>query len=100
MWKVVEAIDENLREVRVHYQEKSLEFKTRWEIIQRGKAAVENNKKKFKPFIREKQGKVEDGLARIEKEKELQNQCVRDLRDLKRDFQLHSLAKVSSINKL
>ena len=94
MWKVVEAADERLREVRSHHQKKRGEFQERWEKIKKGKNTVENNKKKFKPFIREKQGKIEDGLARIEKEKKLQNQMVRDMKDLSRDFKIHNLAKV------
>ena len=60
---------------------------------------MEINKKKFKPFIREKQGKIEDGLSRIEKEKQLQNQIVKDMKDLNRDFKIHNLAKVSFIEK-
>ena len=55
---------------------------------------METNKNKFKPFIREKQGKIEDGLSRIEKEKSLQNQIVKDMKELNRDFKIHSLAKV------
>ena len=45
------------------------------------------------PFFREKQGKVDDGLERIDKEKSLQNQKVVELRDLKRNFQINNLAK-------
>ena len=60
---------------------------------------MENNKKKFRPFIREKQGKIEDGLSRIEKEKHLQNQIVKDMKDLTRDFKIHNLAKVTYIFK-
>ena len=117
MWKVVEAADESLREVRSHYQankkyfykiisvikqyyqEKREEFQQRWEKIKRGKEAVETNKKKFRPFIREKQGKIEDGLSRIEKEKSLQNQIVKDMKDLNRDFKIHNLAKVFFMGK-
>ena len=117
MWKVVEAADESLREVRSHYQasiklfykiisvikwyyqEKREEFQQRWEKIKRGKEAVETNKKKFRPFIREKQGKIEDGLSRIEKEKNLQNQIVKDMKDLNRDFKIHNLAKVFFMGK-
>ena len=58
---------------------------------------METNKNKFKPFIREKQGKIEDGLSRIEKEKHLQNQIVKDMKDLTRDFKIHTLAKVTSL---
>ena len=117
MWKVVEAADESLREVRSHYQankkyvykiisfikqyyqEKREEFQQRWEKIKRGREAVETNKKKFRPFIREKQGKIEDGLSRIEKEKNLQNQIVKDMKDLNRDFKIHNLAKVIFMRK-
>lgn len=60
---------------------------------------METNKNKFKPFIREKQGKIEDGLSRIEKEKHLQNQIVKDMKDLTRDFKIHTLAKVTSLEK-
>ena len=60
-----------------------------------GKDAVEQNKKKFRHFIREKQGKIEDGRERIDKEKLLQYQKVKELKDLKRDYQIHNLAKGS-----
>ena len=60
---------------------------------------METNKNKFKPFIREKQGKIEDGLSRIEKEKHLQNQIVKDMKDLNRDFKIHNLAKVKFFEK-
>ena len=76
-------------------QVKKEEFQQRWEKIRRGKEAVETNKKKFRPFIREKQGKIEDGLSRIEKEKHSQNQIVKDMKDLNRDFKIHNLAKVT-----
>ena len=75
------------------------EFQQRWEKIRKGKEGVEINKKKFKPFIREKQGKIEDGLSRIEKEKQLQNQIINDMKDLNRDFKIHNLAKVNLIEK-
>ena len=55
---------------------------------------MELNKKKFRVFIREKQAKIEDGVARCDKEKLLQDQRVRDLKDLKRDFKIHNHAKV------
>ena len=83
----------------VQYQVKREEFQQRWEKIRKGKEGVEINKKKFKPFIREKQGKIEDGLSRIEKEKQLQNQIVKDMKDLNRDFKIHNLAKVNSVEK-
>ena len=79
---------------KYYHQAKREEFQQRWEKIRRGKEAVETNKNKFKPFIREKQGKIEDGLSRIEKEKSLQNQIVKDMKELNRDFKIHSLAKV------
>ena len=77
-----------------HYQEKRAEFQQRWATIRRGREAVELNKKKFRVFIREKQAKIEDGVARCDKEKLLQDQRVRDLKDLKRDFKIHNHAKV------
>ena len=46
------------------------------------------------PFCREKQGKIEDGLERIDREKNLQYKKVGELRDLKRNFQINNLAKV------
>ena len=100
MWKVVETADENLKVVKQIYKEKAVDFQQRWEKIRKGKEAVENNKKKFKPFIREKQAKVEDGLARIEKEKNLQHQRGKDLKDLKRDFLIHNLAKVNNFEHM
>ena len=48
------------------------------------------------PFLyREKQGKIEDGLERIDKETNLQYKKVGELRDLKRNFQINNLAKVN-----
>ena len=44
--------------------------------------------------IREKQGKIDAGLERINKEKNLQYLKVGELRDLKRNFQINNLAKV------
>ena len=65
----------------------------RWTKINQGREAIELNKKKFRHFIREKQGKIEDGLERVEKEKRQQLVKVRELKDLKRDYQIHNLAK-------
>ena len=58
-----------------------------------GREAVEQNKKKFRHFIREKQAKIEDGHERINREKLLQQQKVIELKDLRRDYQIHNLAK-------
>ena len=69
MWKVVEAADEELKKTKQHFGEKMVEFDERWEKIRKGKQAIENNKKKCNHFIREKQGKIEEGQERIEHEK-------------------------------
>ena len=61
-----------------------------------------NQNKAFfgKPFnlksfsTREKQGKIEDGQLRVQREIELQNQQIKDLRDRKREFLILNLAKV------
>ena len=71
MWRLVEAADESLREMKRYHSEQQRDFKERWAKISQGREAVELNKKKFRHFIREKQGKVEDGHERIKKEKNL-----------------------------
>ena len=70
-----------------------MKFKERWSKINQGREAIEMNRKKFRHFIREKQGKIEDGVERIEKEKRQQFIKVMELKDLKRDYQIHHLAK-------
>ena len=109
MWKLVETADESLREMKRHHNCQQKDFKERWAKISQGREAVELNKKKFRhfirklwnfasiilsPYFREKQGKIEDGLERVDKEKNLQFQKVVELRDLKRNFQINNLAKV------
>ena len=93
MWKVVEGTDEDLRKTRLEYKEKMKEFEARWNKVNQGKLAVENNKNKFKHFIREKQCKIEEGQERIEREKRAQRMKVRDLKELKRDCQIHQLSR-------
>ena len=93
MWKVVEFADEDLKKTKQNFREKMTEFDERWEKIKKGKLAIENNKKKFKHFIREKQGKIEEGEDRIEHEKKLQWQKVKELKELKRDGKIHNVAK-------
>lgn len=93
MWKVVEAADEELKLTKQHFSDKMVEFNERWEKIRQGKQAIENNKKKFRHFIREKQGKIEEGQERIEHETQLQWQKVKELKELKRDRKIHNAAK-------
>ena len=112
MWRLVETADESLREMKRYHSHQQREFKERWAKISQGREAVELNKKKFRHFIREgeipivnsyvdpstyreKQGKIEDGLERIDKERNLQFKKVGELRDLKRNFQINNLAKVT-----
>ena len=95
MWKVVEAADEELKKTKQNFSEKMVEFDERWEKIRKGKLAIENNKKKFRHFIREKQGKIEEGQDRIEHETQLQWQKVKELKELKRDGKIHNVAKKS-----
>ena len=93
MWKVVEAADEELKLTKQHFSDKMVEFNERWEKIRQGKQAIENNKKKFRHFIREKQGKIEEGQERVEHETHLQWQKVKELKELKRDRKIHNAAK-------
>ena len=93
MWRLVETADESLREMKRYHNQQQRDFKERWAKISQGREAIELNKKKFRHFIREKQGKVDDGLERVNKEKNLQHQKVVELRDLKRNFQINNLAK-------
>ena len=112
MWRLVETADESLREMKRYHNSQQKDFKERWAKISQGREAVEQNKKKFRHFIREgkiwnifiilipflyreKQGKVEDGLERIDRERNLQYKKVGELRDLKRNFQIYNLAKVN-----
>ena len=95
MWKHVETADEDLKKTKQHFKEKMVEFDERWERIRKGRKAIETNKKKFKHFIREKQVKIEEGEERIEHEKQLQWEKVKELKELKRDSKIHSVAKKS-----
>ena len=53
MWRLVETADENLREMKRYHASQQRDFKERWTKISQGREAVEQNKKKFRHFIRE-----------------------------------------------
>ena len=53
MWRLVETADESLREMKLYHNQQQKDFKERWAKISQGREAVEQNKKKFRHFIRE-----------------------------------------------
>ena len=92
-WRRVEVAEEELSGTRAEYQRRMAELRDRAEAVEKGKREVAANWKKFQLFIREKQGKVEEGERRVEWEQRQQRQQGSRLKRLERELQVHSEAR-------
>ena len=92
-WKEVDTADEELEKTRGLYMKKMKEFNQRWREVEKGQLEIKQNLVKFNNFVREKQGKVEGGLARAKHELQLQQQTLEDLESKKQESKLHATAK-------
>ena len=71
------------------------EFDTRWRAVEAGQLEVKQNLVKFNNFVREKQGKVDGGLARVRTEQELQQRRVAELSELRAERETLLQAKLA-----
>ena len=92
-WKEVDNADEDLQKTRNLYEKKMVEFDERWRKIEKGQLEVKQNLVKFNNFVREKQGKVDGGLSRVKHEQEEQSKRVEELKELKKEGEVHAEAK-------
>ena len=89
----MDTADEELEKTRSLYMKKMKEFNERWRQVEKGQLEIKQNLVKFNNFVREKQGKVEGGLARAKHELLLQEQTLEDLVTKRQDCELHARAK-------
>ena len=91
--KAVDIADEGLLSVRRQYQVKMVEFAERWQRVESGQLEVKQNLVKFNNFVREKQGKVDGGLARAREEQEEQARRQEELQQLREEAVVHERAR-------
>ena len=89
----MDIADEELEKTRALYMKKMKEFDERWRQVEKGQLEIKQNLVKFNNFVREKQGKVEGGMARAKHELLLQEQTLEDLVTKRQASQLHARAK-------
>ena len=71
-WKEVEKSQDELQIVRGHYATKKEEFSKRWKKIEKGQLEMKQNMVTYNNIVKDKQGKVADGMSRRMMEKQKQ----------------------------
>ena len=85
--------DEEMERTRSLYEKKMVEFNMRWCKVEHGQLEVKQNLFKFNNFVREKQGKVEGDLSRVQQEQYLQEQRKEELQELEEERRVQQQAR-------
>ena len=75
------------------YRNKTQQFRSRWLNIEARQLQVKQNLVKFNNFVKEKQGKVADGISRTILEKKKQTDKNKECRKVEEDWEVHREAK-------
>ena len=74
-------------------KEKFVSLESRWRVVEAGQLQLKQNLVKFNNFVREKQGKVESGMERMNWEQEQQEKRIRELQMLRDELKTLNSAK-------
>ena len=87
-WRELEEADKGLHAMRAKYEEKIEEFSTRWRQIEDRQTLLKSNLVKYNNFVKEKQGKVADGLSRAILQKNKQVRLREEEEDVETEWEV------------